>query len=588
MDASYFRTLVILNGAIPALVLVFDALRGQLGANGVNNALHITGILSLVFLFLSLAVTPLRAVTGWNWLIAGRRWLGLYGFAYAMVHLAIYVVWDRMGSIIGTLEEIASRRFLTVGAVAVLLMIPLAITSTDAMIRRLGAARWKLLHRLAYVVTILGVLHYYMLVKSDVRQPLAFALVLTPLLGFRVAKHYVDARGKAARTGPGRPEVPSAAQSVPHGQPTSKLFRGELVVANVHQETPDVKTFRLVNPHGGDIPFRHQPGQFMTVHLKTDGAEVRRSYTIASAPSQRGHVELTIKRHPQGRASTYLHQHVRVGQRIQVSAPAGRFWFDGSTSDRVLLIAGGVGITPAMSMLRFLTDTGWGGEIVFLHAARTEQDMIFAGELASLVHRHARLVLVTFLSRAERTESRDQLPVAGSVGERAAIVRRGYVSAEAIEEFVAEPAATPVYLCGPEPMMAATRALLNRLGVSDSLIHTEKFVSPAKLGNNGHSADVHEAVAGEDVPIPSQLAFSRSNKTIQIDPSHTILEAAESHDVRIESECRSGICGQCKVRCLSGRVVMAAADALSAAERRNGWILACQARAATASVEVDA
>jgi glycine betaine catabolism B len=588
MDASYIRTLVILNGVIPALVLLSDSLRGQLGANGVNSALHITGILSLVFLFLSLAVTPLRVVTGWNWLIASRRWLGLYGFAYAVVHLVIYVVWDRMGSIVGTLEEVVARRFLTVGAFALVLMIPLAITSTDAMIRRLGAARWKLLHRLAYVVVILGVLHYYMLVKSDVRQPLAFAVVLAPLLGFRAAKHYVDTRGRASRPAPRSPTTPSAIDLVPDGQPTTMLFRGELLVANVHQETPDVKTFRLVNPRGGDIPFRHQPGQYMTVHLKADGAEMRRSYTIATAPSQRGHVELTIKRHPQGRASNHVHEHVRVGQRIHVSAPAGRFWFDGSTSDRVLLIAGGVGITPAMSMLRYLTDTGWGGEIVFFHAARTEKDLIFARELDALLHRHDRLVLVTFLSRAAVADPCDPLAVVGSTGERTAVVRHGYVSAEAVEEFVSDPVTTPVYLCGPEPMMAATRALLSRLGVSDVLIHTEAFLSPMTLGDDGGVEEVRAAIAGDDVPIPSEIVFAGSNRTIQVDPPQTILEAAESHHVRIESECRSGICGQCKVRCVSGRVVMETAEALSASERRSGWILACQARAASSSVEIDA
>ncbi len=430
MDASYFRMQVILGGAVPAAMLLWDTLRGQLGANAVNNALHITGILSLVCLFLSLAVTPLRVLTGWNWLVVSRRSLGLYGFMYAVLHLIIYVAWDRMGSLSSTFEEIVSRRFLTVGFLAVLLMVPLAVTSTNAMIRRLGASRWKLLHRLAYVVVVLGVIHYYMLVKSDIRQPLAFALVLTPLLGFRAVKHYVDLRNLAFH--------PASTPALQHSEsklPASQFFRGELLVANIHAETADVKTFRLINPNGGEIPFRHRPGQYMTLHLEIDGARVRRSYTIASAPSQRGYVELTIKRHPQGAVSQYMHDQVRVGQRIQLGAPGGKFWFDGSANSRVLLIAGGVGITPVMSMLRYLTDTGWMGEIVFLNAARTARDLIFESELNYLVSRHSNLVLVNFLSQAMSPEGNsEQVELSSAHG--TALVRHGYINAGSIEELV--------------------------------------------------------------------------------------------------------------------------------------------------------
>ena len=179
---QYYRSLVILNGAIPLLMLGWDAYRGQLGANAVNEALHVTGTLALVFLLLALVVTPLRWVTGWGGWVAFRRALGLYAFFYALVHLGIYIGLDRALSVSSTFHEIWSRRFLQVGAAAVLLMMPLAVTSTNGMVRRLGPKRWKLLHRAVYLAAALGVLHYYMLVKSDVRQPLAFAAVLVVLL----------------------------------------------------------------------------------------------------------------------------------------------------------------------------------------------------------------------------------------------------------------------------------------------------------------------------------------------------------------------------------------------------------------------
>ena len=146
--AKFYKTLVWVNGAIPGLMLAWDAYYGRLGANAVNDALRTTGLLALIFFMLSLLVTPLRRVTKWNELVAVRRPLGLWGFYYVCIHLAIYVGLDRALNLTSTVEEILSRRYLQVGFFAVLLLTPLAITSSDSMVRRLGGKRWKLLHRL--------------------------------------------------------------------------------------------------------------------------------------------------------------------------------------------------------------------------------------------------------------------------------------------------------------------------------------------------------------------------------------------------------------------------------------------------------
>ncbi len=199
---AFLRSLVVLNGLVPLAMLGWDAARGQLGGNAVNNALHITGILSLLFLILSLSMTPLVWWTGWGGWISFRRSLGLYGFFYAVVHLLIYVVFDRALSLSSTLHEIATRRFLMVGAAALLLMIPLAATSTNRMVQRLGSRRWKQLHRAAYAVAVLGVLHYYMLVKSDIRQPVAFAAVIAGLLAARMVRRKSDQRSRDRGSSP--------------------------------------------------------------------------------------------------------------------------------------------------------------------------------------------------------------------------------------------------------------------------------------------------------------------------------------------------------------------------------------------------
>ncbi len=185
-DLQFAKLLVIINGAVPLVLLGWDAFNHQLGANPVNFAILTTGMMGLIFLMLSLLVTPLRKVSGWNWIISLRRTLGLYAFFYICAHFLIFFGLDRSFSVSSTLTEMVKRKYLIIGSIGLFVMIPLAVTSTNAMIKRLGGKRWRALHRLAYVAGIAGVIHYYMQVKADVRQPLVFASVLTVLLGYRV------------------------------------------------------------------------------------------------------------------------------------------------------------------------------------------------------------------------------------------------------------------------------------------------------------------------------------------------------------------------------------------------------------------
>ena len=185
-DLRFAKFLVLVNGAVPATLLGWDALHHKLGANPVNFAILTTGMSALIFLMLTMLVTPLRKISGLNWIISFRRTLGLYAFFYACLHVLIFFSLDRSFSISGTLSEMVRRKYLFVGITGLLVMVPLAVTSTNAMIKRLGGKRWRALHRLAYVAAIAGVTHFYMQVKADVRRQLAFAAVLAILLGYRV------------------------------------------------------------------------------------------------------------------------------------------------------------------------------------------------------------------------------------------------------------------------------------------------------------------------------------------------------------------------------------------------------------------
>lgn len=157
-----------------------------LGANPAEFITRATGDWTLRFLLATLAITPLRKLTGWNWLLRLRRMLGLYVFFYALVHLSSYVAFDHVFDVGEILGDIVKRPFITVGFTALLLLTPLALTSTDAMVRRLGAKRWLALHRLTYVIAPLGVLHFWWMVKRDLTEPVIYAAVLALLLGYRV------------------------------------------------------------------------------------------------------------------------------------------------------------------------------------------------------------------------------------------------------------------------------------------------------------------------------------------------------------------------------------------------------------------
>ena len=166
-----------------------------LGANPAEFITRSTGDWTLRFLLLTLAVTPLRKLAGWNWLIRFRRMLGLYAFFYGVVHLMSYVSFDHVFEFSEILVDIGKRPFITVGFTALVLMIPLAITSTDAMVRRLGGKRWLALHRLIYAIAPLAVLHFWWMVKRDVTEPAIYAAMLAALLGYRMALKFRESRG---------------------------------------------------------------------------------------------------------------------------------------------------------------------------------------------------------------------------------------------------------------------------------------------------------------------------------------------------------------------------------------------------------
>ena len=364
-------------------------------------------------------------------------------------------------------------------------------------------------------------------------------------------------------------------------------WTGKLQIAGIFHETPNVKTFRLRDPESGPIPFKFLPGQFLTYSAQIEGQLVRRSYTIASSAAQTAYVETTVKREAPGVFSGYMHEKLSVGDLVDVMSPFGSFTFRGTEADSVVLIGGGVGITPLMSAIRYLTDIAWPGKIFLVYGARTTEDFIFRDELEYLQRRHRNLDVAATMARAE-----------GS----AWMGPEGPVTKDFLAQSVPDIAKRRVHLCGPPGMMEAVRKALAELGVPAGQVKTEAFgpargavprpgvtmvVPSTSVGGSAPSVPAGVTVAPTIGPATASIQFTRSDVTAALPPDKTVLEVSEAVGVNIDYSCRVGIRGVCKVRLLEGAVTMEVQEALTPEDKTANIILACQAKS-TGNLAVEA
>lgn len=197
LSSKWIKVAVFVLSLVPFAALVERTLRGQLGPEPVTFLQHATGDWTLRFLVFTLAITPLRKLLGLPELIRFRRMLGLFAFFYVCLHFLTYIGPDQAFSLAGMWRDVAKRKFITVGFLGFLLLIPLAVTSTAGWVRRLGGKRWQALHRSVYATAVCGVIHYYWLVKSDVRKPLFYGALFAILLLWRLG-NWLLRRGKSA------------------------------------------------------------------------------------------------------------------------------------------------------------------------------------------------------------------------------------------------------------------------------------------------------------------------------------------------------------------------------------------------------
>jgi ferredoxin-NADP reductase len=320
-----------------------------------------------------------------------------------------------------------------------------------------------------------------------------------------------------------------------------------------------VKTFRLLpSPNENFLPFTFVPGQFLNLAFWIGGARMNRSYSISSSPRQRDYVDLTVRREPRGAVSRHILDLLQVGDEIEAGGPVGRFTFNGTEAESIVLVSGGVGITPMMSITRYLTEQSWPGEIFFIYTCRTPADLIFADEIAALQRRNPKLRVAVTMTRAEGTDWKGP---------------RGHLTKDLLTQTVPNLTSRRIHLCGPPSMMDSAKGLLRELGVPPDQVKTESFGTPKPLP--AAPGTIPKPVAPATGPL---VTFSKNNKASRIHVDQTILELSEELGIGIEFSCRVGTCGVCKVKMTSGEVDMAVEDSLDADDTANGIILACQAK----------
>jgi ferredoxin-NADP reductase/Fe-S-cluster-containing hydrogenase component 2 len=336
---------------------------------------------------------------------------------------------------------------------------------------------------------------------------------------------------------------------------TGKLrWLGKLVLAQAETVTHNVKTFRFRAKNGGEIPFDYLPGQFLTLRLAPAGVPVRRSYTIASSPTWRDRIEITVKREPQGLVSRWLHDELKVGDEVEIEGPNGTFVFDGQQAQSIVLIGAGVGITPLMSVARYLTETGWHGKMSLILGFRSPRDFIFRTELEELRARSPNLRVIATMTNP---------------GEEAWTGPRGRIDSMLLQSAVPDLAVHRTHICGPPAMMDAVKAALRNLGVPEEQVRTEAFGTVTRDPG---------AKTARLTQIAGKVEFQASDISAQVPADATILDIADEAGVFIDNACRSGTCGSCRVRLVSGAVSMAVQDGLTDQDKREGYILTCQAK----------
>lgn len=330
----------------------------------------------------------------------------------------------------------------------------------------------------------------------------------------------------------------------------------------VIEETADVKTFCFMAEQ--PVMFFFKPGQFVTLELEIEGEQIMRSYTISSSPSVPYSFSITIKRVPGGLVSNWLHDNLQEGIELAVHGPVGLFNCIDHPSTKVLLLSGGVGITPVMSMARWFFDTNAEVDMHFVHSARTPADIIYHRELEHMCSRISNFSLSLICERQETGQAWHGY--------------RGYLDSNKLAMICSDFMQREIYCCGPEVYMKAVKNLLENNGFDMAHYHEESFgatpveVEQTALDQAEIAVDEADALDSADM---LNIGFISKGKSIQIYPGETIHSAASKLGLMIPKACGMGICGTCKVLKVEGEAEMNHNGGITDEDIAAGYILSC-------------
>lgn len=345
--------------------------------------------------------------------------------------------------------------------------------------------------------------------------------------------------------------------ATPACTPTTKGVTEEdttLVCVAVHCETHDVKTFTFASANGKAFTFA--AGQYFTFDLVIEGQPQVRCYSISSSPHHTKTFSITVKRVVGGKASNWLHDHLETGATLTANGPFGIFTRPQPAGRKLLMLSGGSGITPMMSMLRDIADSYDPSDVVFIHAARTPQDIIFHDELLWYSSRLEGLRLYWLPEQLTRASDWQGFT--------------GRLSAAFLSLAVPDIAERVVLCCGPAPFMAAARNFATQLGVHADDYREERFDAPVDDQPQGLTLPTGRRVF--------QVSFSKQSRCIEVDSASTILSAAKRQGVFLPSSCANGVCGSCKSKLLAGTVDMQHLGGIRQREIDAGFFLPCCSR----------
>ncbi|WP_133645336.1 hybrid-cluster NAD(P)-dependent oxidoreductase [Paraburkholderia flava] len=335
-----------------------------------------------------------------------------------------------------------------------------------------------------------------------------------------------------------------------------------LVCCQVRQETHDVKSFFFRSPQGRAFAF--EPGQFITLELEIDGETINRCYTISSSPTRPHTISITVKRVPGGKVSNWLHDNLQAGASVRVLGPSGEFTCARHPARKYLFLSAGSGVTPLMSMSRAHHELSEDRDIVFVHSARTPDDIIFSREL-DLIASNQSNFRTSFV--CERVGPRTNWHGV-----------TGFLTLPLLKAIAPDFLEREIFTCGPAPYMQAVRALLADGGFDVAHYHEESFSfetltasAPEVVIDTPASGDVSADVTQQTFTV----SFTRSNREITCGSGQHVLEAARQAGVRLPASCTQGMCGTCKVKLVSGEVDMKHNGGIRQREIDQGMVLLC-------------